>query len=80
MDRDLAWHVIRAAMSCGGQLEDLLAPIRKNCDDAEYDSYARAIARVIAAIHLELTDKIISCYPDFEAEIERKIEKYDRVI
>ena len=80
MDRDLAWHVIRVAMSAGGQLEDLLAPIRKNCDEAECNSYARAIAGVVGAVHLELTDKIISCYPEFEAEIEQKFEKYDRVI
>ncbi len=80
MDIDLARHVARAAFRSSRELSDLIPFLKDHLDTEEYQPYAKAIASAVAAIHLDLMNKLFADHPGLEAEVEASIEKYGRYL
>jgi len=80
MDKELARHIVRATFRSSAGLEELLPLVRHHCGEEEARTYALAIASAIADIHRELTTRVFSTFPELEAEVERSIQKYGRIL
>jgi hypothetical protein len=80
MDIDIARHLIRAVFRSEHELGNLIELLKRHCDETEYKIYAKAIAGAIAAINLEVMNRIIDAHPELEAEIDSSIKKYDRFL
>ena len=80
MNIDLARDVARTAFQSSRQLGDLLPTLKERLNPDEYQAYAKAIASAIAAIQLDLVNKVLADHPGLEAEIEASIAKHGRYI
>ncbi len=80
MDINLGRHVIQSAFRSGRELEGLLTLLKEHCKGDEYQTYAKAIATAIAAIHVEIVNRVTSTYPELETELESSIRKYGRYL
>ena len=80
MDKELALHVIRTAFKSARTLEELLPLLRHHCQEEEAKIYEFAIASTIADIHRELTNRVFESFPELQAEVEDKLERYGRVL
>lgn len=80
MDVDLARHVARAAFRSSRELGDLVPFLKERLSADEYPDYARSIASAIAAIHLDLVNKLIADHPGLEGEIEASIATHGRYL
>jgi len=77
---DLARHVARAAFRSSRELSELVPFLKDRLDAEEYTMYAKAIGSVIAAIQLDVMNKLVTDHPVLEAEIEAGIAKYGRYL
>ena len=68
MDKELARHIVRTTFKSSAGLEDLLPLLRHHC------------AGAIADIHRELTTRVFSTFPELQAEVDRSIQKYGRIL
>jgi hypothetical protein len=80
MNIDLARYVVGAAFRSSRELGDLVPFLKEHLDAEEYRPYARAIASGVAAIHLDLVNKLFADHPGLEAEVEASIQKYGRYL
>jgi hypothetical protein len=80
MEKELAWHLIRATFRSTAELQALIPLLKEHCGEKEYKIYGRALARAIDKINVELANRIFSSHPELKAEVESKISKYGRVI
>lgn len=80
MDIEVARHVVRAGFRSARELDSLLSLLKMHCGAEEYAVYAKAIARAVASIHLEVMNKAIAAYPELEGEIEASIARYERYL
>jgi hypothetical protein len=80
MDIDLARYVVRAAFRSSRELGDLVPFLKEHLHAEEYRPYALAIASGVAAIQLDLLNKLFAEHPGLEAEVEASIQKYGRYL
>jgi hypothetical protein len=80
MNKKAARHILRAAFSAGDELQSLLGVLKKECAANEYKSYARGVATAIDGIHVALTNKIITAYPELADEIEANLKRFGRAM
>jgi hypothetical protein len=76
MDINLARDVIRAAFRSARELQGLLPSLKEGCKASEYEMYLKGVARVLADLSLEVTNKVIAEHPELEAEIEAGIAEH----
>jgi hypothetical protein len=76
----LARHIARAAFRASREIGDLMPFLKQHLPEHEYLHYAHAIATAVAAIQLELLNKLAADHPGVQAEIEASIAKYDRYL
>jgi hypothetical protein len=75
MDIELARDVLRGAFSSARELQKLLPLLKQRCEPDEYQTYAKAIAAVLAEISLEVVNKVLAAYPALEAEVEASLAR-----
>jgi hypothetical protein len=80
MNIDLARYVIRSAFRASHELSDLLPFLKSQLPAEEYKSYAKAISSAIAAIQLDILNKVTADHPGLESEIESSMAAYDRYL
>jgi len=77
---DLARHVARAAFRSSRELGELVPFLKDRLGAEEYKVYAKAIGSAVAAIQIDLMNKLIADHPGLEAEIEASISKFGRYL
>ena len=80
MDIDLARHVARAALRSSRELGDLIPFLKEHLSVQGYQGYAKAIASAVAAIQVDLLNKLTADHPGLNAEIENDTAKYERYL
>jgi hypothetical protein len=80
MDRDLAREIIRRSYRSGSELEGLIGVLKARCNAEDYKFFARQVAMAIDGIHVALVDKVLSRYPELEAEMEANLARTGRVM
>jgi hypothetical protein len=80
MDKDVARYIIRAAFRCSGELEELLPVLKARCSPDEYKAFALEIAKIIDDVGVALINRMLSLYPDLEAEIEANLARSGRAM
>ena len=73
MDKELAKTIAATVFRCGSSLQDLIPALTAHCPPDEKTMYVKAIASVIAVMHVELLNPIFANHPDLEQEIEQNI-------
>ena len=76
MDIDLARNVVRGAFRSARELQGLLPALKDGCQAEEYERYLKGIARAIAEISFEVTNKVIAEHPELVAEIDAGIAQH----
>jgi hypothetical protein len=77
---DLARHVARAVFLSSRELGELVPFLKDRLGAEEYAVYAKAIGSAIAALQLDVMNKLMTDHPGLEAEIEASITKYGRYL
>jgi hypothetical protein len=77
---DIARHVARAAFKSSHELSELVPFLNDRLGSEEYATYAKAIGLAIAAIQVDLMNKLVADHPGLEAEIEASIAKHGRYV
>ena len=80
MNIDLARHVVRAAFRSSRELAELLPFLKDQLGPEEYTVYAKAVGSAVAAIQVDLMNKLVAAHPGLEAEIEASIAKHGRYL
>lgn len=80
MKIDLARHVARVAFRSSRELGELVPFLKSTLSPDEYASYAKAIGLAVAAIQVDLMNKLTTDHPGLEAEIAASIAKYGRYL
>ena len=80
MNIDVARHVARAAFRSSHELSELVPFLNDRLGAEEYAAYAKAIGLAIAAIQVDLMNKLVADHPGLEAEIEASIAKHGRYV
>jgi hypothetical protein len=80
MDKDLARESIRAAYRSGNELGALVSVLKARCHPDDYQYFARQVAMAIDGIHVALVDKVLSRYPELEAEMEANLARIGKVM
>jgi hypothetical protein len=80
MQFDLARHVARAAFRSSRELSELVPFLKERLDECEYKSYAKAIGMVVAAIQVDLVNKLMADHPALKSEIESHLAEYGRYL
>jgi hypothetical protein len=80
MNIDLARHVARAAFRSSRELAELVPFLKARLGADEYSAYAKTIGSAVAAIQVDLMNKLVADHPGLEAEIEASIAKYGRYL
>lgn len=80
MDKDLAREVIRTAYRSGNELGALVGVLKARCNAEDYQYFARQVAMAIDGIHVALVDKVLSRYPDLEAEMQANLARTGKVM
>jgi hypothetical protein len=70
MDVNLARDVIKGAFRSARELQGLLPMLKEGCEAEEYEMYLKAVAKAMAEISLEITNKVIAEHPELVAEID----------
>jgi hypothetical protein len=78
MDIELARTVARAAFRSSRELGALMPLLKEKLPSKEYEIYSKAIASAIAAIQLDIVNKLTAAHPGLEPEIESSIKKTGR--
>jgi hypothetical protein len=77
---DLARHIARAAFRSSRELGDLVPFLKDRLSAEEHSVYAKAIGSAVAAIQIDLMNKLVSDHPGLEAEIEASMKKHGRYL
>ena len=80
MNIDIARYVARAAFKSSHELSELVPFLNDRLGAEEYAAYAKAIGLAIAAIQVDLMNKLVADHPGLEAEIEASIAKHGRYV
>ena len=80
MQPELAFHIARTALRASRELGDLVPLMRAHLGESEFDDYAKAVGAVLASVHVELMGRLFADHPGLEAEIERSVATYDRLL
>jgi len=80
MKIDLARHVARAAFRSSRELSELIPLLKDSLSAEEYAHYAKAIGLAVAAIQMEVMNKLASDHPGLDAEIEASINRFGRYL
>lgn len=80
MEKVLAKHVVVQSFLAADKMTSLVPLLREHCGEDEYRAIAMAIARSAAGIKSEIIDLIYAQHPEIEQEIDRDMERYDRVL
>lgn len=80
MQVELARHVVRAAFRSAGTLSTLIPFLKEHLDAKEYEPYAKMLAGAVAAIEVDLLNKIFAEHPGLEAEVCASIREYGRFL
>ena len=80
MNLDVARHVARAAFRSSRELSDLIPLLKGSLSTEEYAHYAKAIGLAVAAIQIEVMNKVTSDHPGLDAEIEASINRFGRYL
>ena len=73
MEIDTARKIVRTALDGSATLRSLLPILKEQCTHEEYKDYARAVARAIDAIGVNLLNKTMDANPQIRAEVEESI-------
>ena len=73
-------HVARATFRSSRELGELVPFLKDRLGAEEYTVYAKAIGSAIAAIQLDVMNKLVTHHPGLETEIEASIAKYGRYL
>ena len=68
MNIDIARHVARAAFKSSHELSELVPFLNNRLGAEEYAAYAKAIGLAVAAIQVDLLNKLVTDHPRLEAE------------
>lgn len=80
MDKELARHVITVGFHSLSLMEGLIPLLKTHCDNAEFQTYLKAIGAVSAEMSLEIFNKIFEEHPDLQNEVAQTIDKYGKFI
>ena len=80
MNIDIARHVARAAFKSSHELSELVPFLNDRLGAEEYAAYAKANGLAVAAIQVDLMNKLVADHPGLEAKIEASIEKHGRYV
>jgi hypothetical protein len=79
LDRTLAALVVNSSYRSGGELANLVPIIKEFCDADEYSVLSMAIGEILQDIEDRIRRPIYEEFPDLEAEIWERVNKYGRV-
>src|ERR1700722_19005267 len=68
MEQELAKHVVITGFRSASTLQELIPLLKKHCDPAIYEQYAKAISSVSAEISMEILNPIFQQYPEIKQE------------
>ncbi len=80
MNIDLARHIARTALRSSREIGDLVPFLKDRLNPDEYSIYAKAIGSAVAAIQVDLVNKLLADHPALETEIEASITKHGRYL
>jgi hypothetical protein len=80
MDQELARHVVVTGFRSASVLQELIPLLKEHYDTSKYEKYVKAISAVSAEISIEILNPIFSDYPNLKDEVDRKIDKYGKLI
>ncbi|WP_374374783.1 hypothetical protein [Dongia sp.] len=80
MEKALAKHVVVQSFRAVDKITSLVPLLKEHCSEEEYRALALAIARSAANIKSEMIDLVYARYPEIEEEVDRDIERYERVL
>ena len=80
MKIELARYLARTAFRNSRELSDLVPFLKKHLSNREYQTYSRAVATAVAAIQVELLNRLTAEYPALQVEIEASIANYERYL
>ena len=75
MDQDLAAIIAGSCIRAAREIGDLAHVIPKERTDLKQN-----VAAIVHEIHSSLIDKITTEFPELKADMERKLEKYGRLV
>ena len=78
MERELAKLIALTAFRSSAEINNLVPILKEQCSDADYRSFAMAIASASTEIGQQLLNKVYSLYPDIKGELEARVKKYGR--
>jgi hypothetical protein len=80
MNIDLARHIARAAFRSSREIGELVPFLKDRLSPDEYSIYSKAIGSAVAAIQVDLMNKLLADHPALNSEIEASIAKYGRYL
>ena len=80
MNIDIARHIARAALRSSRDLAELIPCLKAYLSADEHAAYSKAIGSAVAAIQLDVMNKVLADNPGLESEIEASIAKYGRYL
>ena len=80
MDKTVAREIIRAVFRSESELETLLSVLKARCSPDDYKFYARQVATAIDGINVALLSKVLSRFPELQAEIESNLTRTGRAM
>ena len=75
MQIELARTIARAAFRSSRELGALMPMLKSKLSTDEFNVYSKAIASAIAAIQVDIVNRLTAEYPGLESEIEAAIKK-----
>jgi len=79
MNVDIARHIVGAARS-SRELAELVPFLKDHLSADEHAAYSKAIGSAVAAIQLDVMNKVLADDPGLESEIEASVAKYGRYL
>jgi hypothetical protein len=80
MDKNVAREIIRAVFRSESELETLLSVLKTRCSTDDYKIYAHQVSTAIDGINVALLNKVLSRFPELQAEIESNLARTGRVM
>jgi hypothetical protein len=80
MGKDVAREIVRAVFRSGSELENLLSLLKARCSSDDYQLFARHVATAIDGINVALLNKVLTRFPELQAEIESNLAQTGRAM
>ena len=80
MNIDIARHIARAVFRSSRELTELIPFLKDHLSAEEHAAYSKAIGSAVAAIQLDVMNKLLADHPALESEIEANLAKYGRYL